>query len=47
MKVRMEILQNRFQSIVVTMAGGLKNRCVLRDAAGISNPGGLAVMWWA
>ena len=30
MKVRMEILQNRFQSIVVTMAGGLKNRCVLQ-----------------
>ena len=24
-----------------------KNRIVCRDAAGISNPGGLAVMWWA
>ena len=30
MKVRMEILQNGFQSIVVTMAGDLKNRCVLQ-----------------
>ena len=30
MKVRMEILQNGFQSIVVTMAGDLKNRRVLQ-----------------
>ena len=29
MKVRMEILQNGFQSIVVTKAGDLKNRRVL------------------
>ena len=30
MKVIMIILQNGFQSIVMTMAGDLKNRCVLR-----------------
>ena len=30
MKVRMIILQNGFQSVVVIMAGDLKNRCVLQ-----------------
>ena len=34
-------------AIKLTNAVGMVLQFISRDAVGISNPGGLAVMWWA